>query len=162
MQPNLASIFIHNFQIFSCNKYRFKRCNDLKCVICLFANEDHYIIINSIYVPIMANSNCKSLNIIYILTCKLCNELYIGQTECAKTRLNTHIRVVRYNRTQSNCVCVMEHFNQSNHSGLKNFSINIFTTNLTNKWTRLNTETHLMHFFIKIGGILMNEFIPSL
>jgi len=162
MQPNLASILIHNFQMFSFKKYKFKRCKDLKCVICLYANEDHYLIINSIYVPIMANSNCKSLNIIYILTCKLCNELYIGQTECAKTRLKTHIRVIRYNRTQSNCVCVMEHFNQLNHFGLKNFSINIFTTNLTNKWTRLNTETQLMHFFIKIGGILINELIPSL
>lgn len=162
MQPNLASIFIHNFQIFSQKTYRFKKCNDFKCPVCLWANEDPYIYVNSVYVPITTNSSCNSINVLYISSCKLCNEYYIGQSQGANVRLKTHIRAIRYNRTSSDCVCVMKHFNQPKHFILKYFSINIFTTNIDNKFLRLNLETQLMHFFLKLGAILINDNIPSL
>ena len=162
IQTNLASIFIHDFQLFSQKNYRFRKCTDRKCSVCYYANENSFLVINDFYLPIMANSNCKSLNILYILNCKKCNHYYIGQSISAGTRLKSHIRCIRLNRTSSNCVCVLEHFNSPNHDTLKHFTFNIFNTNIEDKFKRLSLETHLIHLFLKIGAILINDFIPSI
>ena len=56
----------------------------------------------------------------------------------------------------------MEHFNGQDHQTLENFTFNIFNVNLDNLIKRLNLESHLIHLFLKIGAILMNDFIPPL
>ncbi len=110
----------------------------------------------------MSNSNCKSKNILYIINCKLCNCYYIGQSMIAKGRLKSHIRAVRLNRTTSNCVCVYQHFNSPNHNTLNYFTFYIFKTDIDNKFQRLSLETQLIHLFLKLGMILLNEKIPDL
>ncbi len=56
----------------------------------------------------------------------------------------------------------MEQFNGKDHQALNNFGFNIFNVNKDNLYKRLSLETHLIHLFIKIGAILMNDFIPPL
>ncbi len=162
MQNNLSSLFVHEFQLLKQNNFRFKKCSDKKCSVCFYANENSFIVVNNFFIPIMANSNCKSLNIIYIIQCKKCDHYYVGQSLCAGTRLKTHIKCIRLNRTSSDCVCVMEHFNGTGHQTLNNFTFNIFNVNITNLYKRLSLETHLIHLFIKIGATLINDFIPPL
>jgi len=162
MQNNLSSIFLHEFQLFQPKNFRYKKCLNKKCSVCFYANENSFIVVNNFFVPIMADSNCKSLNIIYIINCKKCNHYYIGQSLSAGSRLKTHIKSVRLNRTSSDCVCVMEHFNGQDHQTLENFTFNIFNINIDNLIKRLNLESHLIHLFLKIGATLMNDFIPPL
>ena len=162
MLTNLASIFIHNFNLFSPKNFRLKKCTDKKWKVCCYANENSFLIINDFFLPIMADSDCKSVNIIYIFNCKKCNIYYIGQSISAGPRLKTHISSIRLNRTTSNCVCVLEHFNTPNHDTLKYFTFNIFNVNIENKWKRLSLETHLIHLFLKLGAILMNDRVPSI
>jgi hypothetical protein len=162
MQNNLASIFIHEFQLFSIRNFRYKKCLDKKCSVCFYANENAFIVVNNFYVPIMADSSCKSKDILYIITCIKCNQYYIGQSMSVGSRLKTHFKCIRLKRTTSNCVCVMEHFNSPGHHTLENFTFNIFNVDITDLFKRLSLETHLIHLFLKIGAILINDFIPSL
>jgi hypothetical protein len=162
VQNNLSSIFIHDFQLFQPKNFRYRKCSDRKCSVCFYASENSFIVINNFFMPIMANSHCKSDNILYLLRCKKCDYYYVGQSESAGTRLKTHIRCIRLNRTSSNCVCVMEHFNTPGHLTLQNFEFYIFKTGINNLFKRLCLESHLIHFLLKIGAILINDFIPPL
>ena len=56
----------------------------------------------------------------------------------------------------------MEHFNSPGHHTLENFTFNMFNVNITDLFKRLSLETHLIHLFLRIGAILINDFIPSL
>ena len=162
MQNNLSSIFVHEFKVFANKKHFFRRCKDPGCSVCYYSNENYYILINGFYLPIMADSNCKSINIIYILTCKLCKSYYIGQSNSAGCRLKTHIRDCRKNRTSSNCVCVHKHFNSSDHGALKYFTFNIFNIDIKSLFKRLSLETQLIHLFLKLDAKVINIQIPNI
>ena len=162
IQNNLSSIFVHEFKIFATKKHFYRRCRDPGCSICYYSNENYFILINGFYLPFMADTNCKSIDIIYILTCKLCNSYYIGQSISAGCRLKIHIRDCRKNRTSSNCVCVYKHFNSSDHGALKYFTFNIFNKNITGLFKRLSLETQLIHLFLKLDAKLINAKIPNL
>ena len=162
MQPNLSSLFIHEFKMFNTSKFGFKRCTQRSCTLCKFSNSDPYIVINDFYLPIMADSNCRSKNILYILSCSKCKTYYIGQSISANKRLKSHIRAIRLNKTSSNCVCVHRHFNSFDHDTLKDFTFNIFNVDIDNKFKRLALETQLIHLFIKLGVVLINDKIPNL
>ena len=110
----------------------------------------------------MANSTCKSKNILYILKCTKCITYYVGQSISANSRLKTHIRAIRKNFTSSNCVCVHKHFNLPDHDALKYFSFYIFNIDIDNKFRRLALESQLIHLFIRLGAVVINEKIPNL
>ena len=162
MQSNLSSLFVHDFKLFSPKSHFYSKCNVKTCTPCAYANSSTFLKLNDFILPIMSNSNCKSKNILYIINCKLCNCYYIGQSMSAKGRLKSHIRAVRLNRTTSNCVCVYQHFNSPNHNTLNYFTFYIFKTDIDNKFQRLSLETQLIHLFLKLGMILLNEKIPDL
>ncbi len=109
----------------------------------------------------MANSSCESENIIYILTCKVCNTYYIGQSISAKQRLKQHITAIRKNRTSSNCVCVHKHFNLPNHDTLNSFTFNIFKVDISSKFKRLAIESQLINLLVKLGVVVINDYIPD-
>ena len=162
MQNNLSSIFVHEFKLFATKKFSYSKCRDPTCSVCFYANVNYYILLNGFYLPFMANSNCKTENILYILTYKLCKCYYIGQSINAKGRLKTHIRDIRLNRTSSDCVCVHKHFNLPQHDALKYFALNIFNINISNLYVRLTLETQLIHLFKRLDAKLINVNIPKL
>ena len=161
MQQNLSSLFVHEFKLLHTKSFNFRKCNQYNCTVCTFSNQDSYILINNFYLPLMANSNCQSKDILYILTCKKCKTYYVGQSISAKQRLKSHIGAIRKNRTSSNCVCVHTHFNSIGHDALKFFTFNIFNVNIGNKFKRLCLESQLIHLFIKAGAVLINDVIPD-
>ena len=163
MQQNLSSLFVHQHELLNIVYYRYVKCSQKTCSLCFFANNCPYILVdNKFYLPIMANSNCQSKNILYILTCKFCDAYYVGHSICAKTRLKSHIKAVRKNQTSSNCVCVHKHFNLPGHDALKFFTFNIFNVDIDNKFKRLALESQLINLLVQLGVEVINDFIPDL
>ena len=163
MQQNLHSLFVHEHKLLNVAHFRYEKCSQKTCSLCAFSNSNSFILIKEkFYLPIMTNSNCKSKNIIYILTCKFCDTYYVGQSLCANTRLKSHIKAIRKNRTSSNCVCVHKHFNLPSHDTLKYFTFNIFNINIENKFRRLALESQLINLLVYLGVDIINDFIPDL
>ena len=154
---------MHEHKLLCIAHFRYEKCSQKTCSLCSFANNNSFIFIeNKFYLPIKANSNCQSKNILYILSCNYCDSYYIGQSLCANTRLKSHITAIRKNRSSSNCVCVHKHFNLFNHDALKYFTFNIFNVDIDNKFKRLALESQLINLFVYLGANVINDFIPDL
>lgn len=162
MQPNLGSIFIHDFKIPSLNNFSFKKCKDLKCEICPYSNSSYFINLNNFLLPILSNSSCKSENCIYLLNCKLCESYYVGQTKRLKRRIRDHLNTIYFNNSfGSNCKCVSNHFKQPRHNYSKHFQFFVFNVNIVELKFRLNIESQLIHLLRFLNINLINDFIPD-
>jgi len=59
------------------------------------------------------NSNCSSTNLVYVITCSLCNIQYVGETgDTIRNRMNRHRSNIRLNQNTA----VSIHFNTANHN----------------------------------------------
>lgn len=95
---------------------QFKTCNDRRCQLCKYsvttstfqstATGDTY--------RIFSNLSCKSVNVIYLITCSICQEQYIGETGGPlNIRINLHRDHIRKKDAyQATAV----HFNTAGHS----------------------------------------------
>lgn len=97
------------------------RCNSTKCIACQHINQgaqlrsSHngrtFIIRNKI--------NCKTSNLVYVITCGHCNLQYVGETSrTLADRINDHLSNIRRNKSTP----VAIHFNLSGHSA-RHFTI---------------------------------------
>ena len=162
MQPNLSSLFVHNFKLLSNNSYSYSKCLNQNCKICLFSNENYFINLGGFYLPILSNSNCESENLVYIINCRLCNFFYVGQTKKIKRRMRDHLNSCFFNNTfSSNCKGISKHFNKPGHNLYKDFNFFIFRDKLTELYLRLSIETQLITLFKRLEIKLMNDFIPD-
>ncbi len=121
MDNNLSKIFTHNFKVNKTIFFRNYKCNKTSCKHCLYANTSPFIKLNDFYLPMMCNSTCRNLNIIYIIYCKSCPHLYIGQTNCLRKRFNIHKRNILTNNLNidsdlNDGINVVKHFNQNDHN----------------------------------------------
>ena len=69
------------------------KCRDLRCATCPYLNESKTIRITSTGrdFKILKHLNCKSKNVLYIITCNGCQEQYVGMTNNQlKTRMTLH------------------------------------------------------------------------
>jgi hypothetical protein len=161
METNLNSFLIHNFPLKKQFNTNFHKCIKENCKICYFGNFNLYLkLTNNFLLPILDNSTCSSLNVIYILSCNRCPTFYIGQTTNFKRRLQVHINSIKNNKTTSNCTTVMNHFNTMNHD-LDDITFTIFNVNTEPLMKRLNLETQLIHLFKNLNVNLLNEKIPD-
>jgi len=161
MLPNISSLFIHNFKIQTKPKNSYSICNNSKCKICIFSLPNSTLILNKFPLPILSNSNCKSVNCIYILLCTLCSSFYVGQTKNLEERIKTHLRSIRLNRSSSNCKCVFNHFNQNKHS-INYFIFLVFKTDIIDLKERMNLEGNLIYLFKVLDLKILNESIPDI
>ena len=162
MQPNLSSLFVHNFKPLASDFYSFSKCSNQKCSICPYSNSNCFINLNGFYLPILSNSNCESENLIYIINCRLCNFYYVGQTKRIKRRMRDHLNFCIFDNTfNSSCRVVSWHFNKHGHKLNKDFNFYIFRDNITELHFRLSIETQLITLFKRLGVKLMNDLIPD-
>ncbi len=162
INPSVSSIFIHDFKIKKPTYYCYKKCSKLSCKFCCFANTNSFLeLTNSFYFPIMRNSSCNSLNLIYIIYCKSCLFFYIGQTKNLKNRFNRHKRNINLNIQNDETTKLVKHFNLPNHS-LKNFSFYIFKTDIEILLDRLIQENQLCHLFKKLEIPILNDRLPDI
>jgi hypothetical protein len=76
------------FNILNKPKPAIYKCNSTNCECCHQIITGNSFNINTQIISPNTVINCKSRNVIYILICNVCNELYVGQTNC-----NLHIRM---------------------------------------------------------------------
>ncbi|CAF1068438.1 unnamed protein product, partial [Brachionus calyciflorus] len=95
MQHNLSSILVHNFPFPRLDSFKYKKCNNVNCLICRFGKEEDRIFLNEDFsLPIVSDSNCESNNCVYILKCSKYEYFYIGQTNLFKRRFMEHINSI--------------------------------------------------------------------
>jgi hypothetical protein len=163
MQNNLGSLLIHNFKFPICPINRYTRCLDLDCNTCLYANTDFYIDLGKNYpFPITVNSNCESINCVYLILCKFCNSFYIGQTKNLNKRIYQHIYSIKnfsaFSEKHFSSTAV--HFNLLNHNFNRDFCFFILRNNIDNLDSRLIIESFYINLFKKLELKVFNDHIP--
>jgi hypothetical protein len=82
--------------------------------------------------------NCKAINSIYLISCSLCNILYVGQTKnTLKCRMQQHISNIRNNKPTS----IARHFNLPGHSIRVNFKVAILHSNIKTQGLNISEAT---------------------
>ena len=90
------------------------------------------------------NMNCKSENLVYLITCKKCSLQYVGQTtQQVSKRMNSHKFDICNFVDPAFASNVAIHFNSENHS-LNDFSFMPIDI-VKNNFDRLCKETFWMH-----------------
>lgn len=84
-------------------------CNSDKCERCPFITSGTSISINSTPFGIKSKLTCNSHNVIYVISCQLCQLHYIGQTsQLLRTRLGQHLNAIKSNKE----TYIAQHFNE--------------------------------------------------
>jgi hypothetical protein len=163
MQNNLSSLLVHNFKYPYEKNCSYKNCGNLNCKTCLFSNPNKNIFLTKNFIlPIINNSNCNSLDIIYLIHCKFCNSFYIGQAKKLQSRMYNHIYDIKTFLAFKKTTSVSTHFNLKHHNFQKDFSFFVFRIDIVDLDARLNVESFLLNLCKKLKVNLMNEHIPIL
>src|SRR5215469_4254203 len=96
------------------SKYFSKKCPKHKCIVCNYITEDCKFSSNCTRKTfhLKHNFNCKSKNIIYLVTCAKCSKQYVGQTSTTLSdRINNHLSCIRTNKDTP----ISLHFNLKDH-----------------------------------------------
>ena len=88
-----------------CGKTRCKTCNHIQPGSKVKKGQDTY--------DIRGNFTCQSRNIVYLLTCNICNKKYVGETE---QTLNGRCRGHESNMRANNDNILSKHYKEYNHT----------------------------------------------
>lgn len=73
------------------------KCNEPRCGTCnVIITGDSITLRNGKHWKVKSEMNCKSRNIIYIITCPKCDSFYIGQTEHLRKRVTLHREQIQH------------------------------------------------------------------
>ena len=103
----------------------FNFCNNNKCRYCPLLNKTGKITSHSTKLEhnCMTNISCRSSNLIYAITCKVCGIQYVGQTSLRiKDRFVHHFRDIALSNQDKT---VGRHFSDTNHRGLLDINISV-------------------------------------
>ena len=125
------------------------KCAHSRCKTCLFILNTSKISGPKRSVKITDRFTCTSANVIYCITCTLCNKLYIGETgRRLGDRFHEHLRDVEKNDKDASKP-VARHFNLPNHSK-KHMAICGLSLQLGTTESRKNLE---QKFMFQIGTL---------
>ena len=126
------------------------KCARSRCKTCLFIVNTSKISGPKRSVKITDRFTCISANVIYCITCRLCNKLYIGEAgRRLGDRFREHLRDVEKNDKDASKP-VARHFNPANHSK-KHMAICCLSLNLGATKSRKNLE---QKFIFQIGTLI--------
>ena len=162
LDKSISNILVFNNRIKSYSIFYCKKCNVKNCMLCNFLIESYYIKLDYFYLPIFSNSNCSSINCIYVIKCKLCYSYYIGQTKNVKNRIRQHNLDIINFKPYFKYTCVSLHFNTLKHDYKKHFSFYILFSDIEDLDERLKKETFIINLFKNLGFNLINDYIPSI
>ena len=170
IKTNIGSLLIHNFFLEKSTNCKYKKCNNINCFICKFSINSYYFKLNNIFLPIQNHSSCNSIGFIYIIFCKLCKCVYIGESgRTVSTRLSEHLKsififkenlissLINFSKKSE----VASHFSLKNHSISEHFSFIIFDSDVTNSVIRKSMETDLINIFKLCKIKIINVKQPS-
>jgi hypothetical protein len=91
------------------------RCLGTHCKSCTYVNASTHIVStsNGNSFSVRGHINCRSTNVIYVITCLHCNLQYVGETSrCLADRLRDHLSCIKLNKNSA----IGIHFNTTGHS----------------------------------------------
>ena len=124
-------------------------CNLPKCKTCPFISRATLITGPSGQFSIRSSFTCQSENLVYVISCTLCNKLYVGETyRTLNERFTEHLRAIKlaYNTP------VAAHFNSPQHS-LSHVQTTAIWQNHSGPSYRKFLESHLIN---KLGTVIPN------
>ena len=107
------------------NKQRgFNTCNRIYCRYCPLLDKSGTITnFCGEKFTTMKNISCRSSNLIYCISCKVCKKQYVGQTLLRlKDRFIHHFSDVESDNQEKT---ISRHFNSTHHSGIKDMKIHV-------------------------------------
>jgi hypothetical protein len=122
----------------------FYRCNKERCKLCPFAMEMTSFTINGASRKIYQNLNCQSTKGIYVISCNLCHQFYIGRTaETLETRFRGHKADINSVHSQKT---LAKHFQGAGHNLERDMRMFMFLS--SRDWKRLaDLESEAIAFF---------------
>ena len=124
-EPSNVGTFVPNLFGSNC-----KKCPNINCKACNYITEGKTFksTHNNSQYMVRGDINCKSSNLIYLITCNQCELQYVGETgRTLGDRINDHLSRIRTLKPTP----VGKHFNSPNHSlrDLRIMGIELFTIN---------------------------------
>ena len=162
LQYNLSSILLFNFKIPDIKKFFTSKCGKTICKCCPFIYNRYHLNFTDTHfsLPLLFNANCETTNVVYIISCNLCNFFYIGQTQQKlKKRIFSHISTIKnfipfYKYTDK---VIAYHFNLKLHNVKQHFEVCVFQGNLIDLKDRLSCEFNLIKLFRSLNIPLLND-----
>ena len=109
------------------------KCNSRRCEVCNYLDEKNSFVSTKTQreYSINYNLNCNSVNVIYLITCKVCGLQYVGSTTNKfrlrfnnhKTRVNRHERLNEAERKKDDLL--YKHFWSEGHRGLRDVNVQL-------------------------------------
>lgn len=129
----------------STKNFSVDKCHDARCGMCPnIIVGDSITLLNGKTVTPNENLNCKSKNLIYIITCSTCKENYIGQTgNSICERIRIHRQQIQNPNTRM--IPLSEHLDVCGHGNFKVFPF--YKMNDSDVNNRLLKEKHFMKIF---------------
>ena len=111
----------------------------------------------------MCNSNCNSINSVYIIVCIKCKCFYVGETErTIRKRIIEHLSKIRsFLKYGINKNEVSLHFGNESHSVNRDFKFVIFKNDLLRE-ARKSIEADLINIFKRVNANIINDYIPNI
>ena len=132
------------------------KCNDPRCGTCNHLHECNVIDITSTKRKfyIKSQMNCKTKNVLYIMTCQGCNEQYVGMTNDA---LNARVRV---HKQQINNPCyrklgVSKHIDECSDKDIKFLITPFFKLTDSKSYGLIKEEMFIQQFKPSLNGLTL-------
>ena len=145
---NLEGLLINRFSTYGDSMNGTVPCKG--CSICgvIYKGPSFFINNYKLNLDLKCLATCESTNVVYIISCDVCNKFYIGETEKSlsiriKQHLNTIRKFIPYHKYHDKIVA--KHFRMKGHS-LANFKCCIFKKDLINPIERKSVEKDLIRF----------------
>ena len=130
------------------------RCARSRCNTCPFICSQTTVSGPKSSYKITDHFTCVSTNVIYCIRCKLCNQLYVGETgRRLGDRIREHLNDIRNNSASKP---VSRHFNSANHT-VQHFSLFGLCLITGDNDNRKNKEMRLIHSLGTLHPNGMNE-----
>ena len=82
------------------NENMVKKCGRSNCRLCIYLTEGSEFDFKSKIFKINAPMTCNVENVVYVISCRGCNELYIGETNNLRKRMTVHRQQIRDESTR--------------------------------------------------------------
>lgn len=140
-------------QILTCAKFteteqndnKVTRCGRSNCRLCPYLLEGPEFKFNGKIFRVNAPMSCDVKNVVYVIQCRGCNELYIGETNDLRKRMTVHRQQIRDESTRM--IPLSGHIDVCSNSEPKFFVFPFYKANQTNAIQRKEREKLFIRTF---------------
>jgi hypothetical protein len=140
------------------------RCSNNTCKVCYrLITRKYHLIKNQLLLPIMDKCSCDAKNIVYMIICKKCHEIYVGESgRTAKVRFYEHLNNIdNFQRFGNKQTEISIHFNRPNHDLDKDMAFAILKKDIIDTYKRKNLESDLINVFKSLNLKILNDIQPN-